>query len=134
MKFDYFQLLKKAREEMPRKIEERKRFEMPKVVVEYHGKKTVIRNFEEICDILRRDKKHLEKFLFRELATPGYEQGGMLILQTTIQQSIIQKKLEKYVKEYVLCKICGQPDTRIVKERRITFIKCDACGAKYPVS
>jgi len=102
--------------------------------VEIHGRKTLIRNFEEIANILRRDKKHISKFLFRELAAPGYEQSGMLVLQSKIPKTVIQKKIEKYVKEYVLCKVCGQPDTKIVKERRISFIKCEACGARYPIS
>ncbi|MHA1988975.1 MAG: translation initiation factor IF-2 subunit beta, partial [Promethearchaeota archaeon] len=48
-------------------------------------------------------------------------------------KDIIQKKIESYVKEYVLCKECGKPDTKLIKEGRITFLKCEACGAKSSV-
>jgi translation initiation factor 2 subunit 2 len=46
---------------------------------------------------------------------------------------LMEKKLESYVKGYVLCKECKKPDTKLIREDRITFLKCDACGAKSPV-
>ncbi|OYT42789.1 MAG: translation initiation factor IF-2 subunit beta [Candidatus Aenigmarchaeota archaeon ex4484_224] len=133
MEFDYFQLLKKARESAGKEVSGTKRFQMPVVNLEYQGRKTILRNFEEICEYLKRDKRLVARFLSRELASPAYEQGKFLIFQSNLQFTNVQKKLEKFVKEYVICKVCGQPDTKIVKERRIWFIKCEACGAKYPI-
>jgi len=71
--------------------------------------------------------------LFKELATPGTIEERRLILQTKLQRGIIEKKIEDYVKEFVICKVCGKPDTHLERERRITFLKCEACGAKEPV-
>ena len=37
------------------------------------------------------------------------------------------------MKEFVICKECGKPDTELKKENRLNFINCLACGAKHPV-
>ena len=134
MELDYLKLLERAKKECEEQSTATSRFKMPKAIVEYQGKKTIIKNFKEIADAFKRDRKHIAKFLFRELATPGFELSNSLVLNSRISSNMIQTKLEKYAKEYVFCKLCNQPDTRIIKERRIYFIKCDACGAKYPIS
>ena len=118
---------------MPKKLHTADRFKIPEVISETSGNKTLIKNFGEILTVLRRDASHLSKYLFKELATPGSIQGGVLILQTKTSKEILQKKIEDYLREFVYCKVCGEPDTNIVKEKRIVFIKCDACGAEYPV-
>ena len=130
---EYEKLLKKVYEKLPKKIEERKRFEIPKPVIQIQGNKTLIKNFSEILSIFRRDASHLSKFLFKELATPGNVQDKFLVLQRKVPRSILQKKLEAYIKEFVYCKECGEPDTKLKREGRIFVLKCDACGARYPV-
>ena len=133
MEFDYQKLLKQAIEKIPRKESTGKRFKIPEVVCEIQGNKTLIKNFIEISTILRRDPKHLSKYLLKEMATPGNIQGAMLILNTKITRENLQKKLEDYIREFVYCKVCGEPDTKLNKEGRIVFIVCEACGAKYPI-
>jgi translation initiation factor 2 subunit 2 len=129
----YEDMLKSAMVCLPKKIEEKKRFEMPVVDSFVQGNKTIIKNFDEILSKLRRDERHLSKFLIKQLATPGNVEGSTLVLQRKVQNSMLQKKLEDYVKEYVFCKVCSEPDTLLVKEDRITFMKCEACGARSPV-
>ena len=110
-----------------------KRFEVPTVISEIQGNKTLIKNFGKIVKTLRRDVNHLSKFLFKQLATPGEKRDTVLILQRKVSHRMLQQKIEEYVKEYVYCKECGKPDTKLVKEDRFTFMKCEACGAKYPI-
>lgn len=129
---NYEKLLDAAIEKMPKKLHEKDRFQIPEAVTEIQGNKTLIRNFGEIAVILRREPAHVAKYLFKELATPGNIQGDTLILQRKLPQSPIQEKIMTYVKYYVYCKICGEPDTKFVKEGRITIIQCDACGARSP--
>ncbi|HDJ96581.1 MAG TPA: translation initiation factor IF-2 subunit beta [Candidatus Aenigmarchaeota archaeon] len=129
----YEEMLKEALQKIPERVLKESRLEIPKVSVVVVGNKTIINNFKEIVDALRRDKKHVAKFLFKELATPGTIEERRLILQTKLQRGIIEKKIEDYVKEFVICKVCGKPDTHLERERRITFLKCEACGAKEPV-
>ncbi len=126
----YEDMLKAAMEKLPKKSEEKKRFETPRIVSFLQGNKTIIRNFNEIVSTLRRDKRHLSKYMFKQLATPGNVEGDTLVLQRKVGTAMIQKKLEDYVKEYVFCKVCGEPDTLLTKEDRLTFMKCEACGAR----
>jgi translation initiation factor 2 subunit 2 len=133
MDTEYEKLLKRAMEAVPKDSKGIKRFEVPVAVSEIQGSKTIIRNFGELLSAFRRDAKHLSKFLFKQLATPGDVQGSVLILQRKVPQRMIQEKLEAYAKEYIYCKECGKPDTKLTKEDRVSFIRCEACGAKFPV-
>ena len=130
---NYEGMLKSVMQKLPKRAAEEKRFELPEIVSFIQGKKTIIRNFGEILSALRRDRRHLSKFLFKQLATPGNVEGDRLVLQRKVQQSMLQKKIEDYAKEYVFCKACKEPDTVLVKEDRITFMECEACGARSAV-
>jgi len=130
---NYEELLNKAYEKLPQTAKYSDRFEIPTVETAIQGSQTIIKNFSQICESLRRDPKHLLKFLTKELATPANFDGSRAMLQSKIPQSMIQKKLDMYVKDYVLCKECGRPDTKLSKEDRIIFLKCEACGAKNSV-
>lgn len=107
------------------------RFQKVKGRVE--GVKTFITNFNQICDVLRRDKMHVAKFLFKELATPGVIEPERLVLNRKLTSAKINEKIEEYVKEFVECSECKKPDTELIKENRLMFIHCLACGAKKTV-
>lgn len=128
----YEKLLETAMEKMPKKLHEKERFEIPRAETEIQGNKTLIRNFSDISTTLRRDPTHLARYLFKELATPGNIQGSSLILQRKLTGDFIQEKIVSYVKEFIYCRVCGEPDTKFVKEGRMTFIQCDACGGRSP--
>lgn len=130
---DYESMLNKAYEKMPDKVKAVDRFEIPVVEIILQGNQTIIKNFSSVCEIFRRDPQHLLKYLTKELATPANFDGNRAILQSKIPQSLVQKKLEAYAKEYVICKECKRPDTKIIKEGRIFFLRCEACGAKTSV-
>ncbi|MEM5792846.1 MAG: translation initiation factor IF-2 subunit beta [Candidatus Aenigmatarchaeota archaeon] len=129
----YEEMLKEAEEKFPRNSENRERLEIPKPKCMIQGNQTIITNFTDITDIMRRDPKHLAKFLFRELAIPGHIEGKRLILQGRAQENLVEKKLEVYIKEFLYCKECNRPDTKIVKEGRLTFLVCEACGSKRSI-
>ncbi len=128
----YEKLLQTALEKMPKKLHERERFQVPEAITEIQGNKTLIKNFADITSTLRREPSHLASYLFKELATPGNMQGSALILQRKLTRDFIQEKINSYIKDFVYCKVCGEPDTKFVKEGRITFIQCDACGSRSP--
>ncbi|MCD6557496.1 MAG: translation initiation factor IF-2 subunit beta [Candidatus Aenigmarchaeota archaeon] len=127
---DYEQLLKKAFEELPEKGAHKERFEIPKVVISLAGNQTMIKNFNEITKALRREPKHVAKFLYSALATPGSIQGNKLILQRKLSEDIINQKILSYANQFVFCKECGKPDTKLEKSGRAMVLKCEACGAK----
>jgi len=128
---EYEEMLKRAIEKLPKNVE-KKRFQIPLVACEISGSRTVLKNFSEILNILRRDAAHLSKYLSKELATASSVQGQILVFQGNIPRERLQNKLNEYVKEFVFCKQCKEPDTKLEKEDRFVFIKCEACGARYP--
>lgn len=129
----YEELLKKAKKELPEISIERLRFEIPKISGHVEGNKTIITNFLQICDIFHRDSEQLLKYLQRELATPACIDNQRLILGRKLSSEFINKKVEQYAKEFVLCNECGKPDTQLIKQDRVLFLKCTACGAKHPI-
>tara|TARA_Y100000310_G_scaffold167610_2_gene167546 strand:+ start:31983 stop:32396 length:414 start_codon:yes stop_codon:yes gene_type:complete len=132
-KFDYSTLLKEAKAKLPEIKQTTERFEIPKVTGHVQGNKTIIVNFSKICTVLRREPSQVIKYLQRELATPASADGQRLVLGRKITSSVINEKIAKYAKEFVLCKECGKPDTKILREERISSLKCLACGAKHPI-
>jgi len=130
---DYEKLLERAKKNLPEETHSKGRFEIPKVKGLVEGNKTIVTNFQQIATTLRRDTKHLLKYLLRELATPGNIDGQRLIIGRKINSAIINEKIEKYAREFVICKECGKPDTQTIKEGPVFMLKCTACGAKHPI-
>ncbi|MBU0628350.1 MAG: translation initiation factor IF-2 subunit beta [Nanoarchaeota archaeon] len=131
---EYTELLKKAREKLPQSVFEKERFEIPKIKGHMQGNRTVLVNFLQIADVLRRNPDHLLKYILKELATPGeVKKSGSVIMGTKVSASRINEKIQQYAHEFVLCTECGKPDTKIEKDGKFTFLKCQACGAKHPI-
>ncbi|MBS3088732.1 translation initiation factor IF-2 subunit beta [Candidatus Pacearchaeota archaeon] len=130
---EYEQLLKKAYEKVKVVEHNGERFEIPRAAGEVSGNNTFITNIISIADYLRRDSMHLAKFLQKELATIGRMQGSRLCLKGKLNSSIVNEKIEKYAREFVICNVCGKPDTEVVSEKGIKYKHCLACGAKSPV-
>jgi translation initiation factor 2 subunit 2 len=128
----YVKLLKKAMERVQRR-EEEKRFKLPELEIQTLGNKTILKNFTQLASAMRRNPQHLAKYLFKELAAPGNIQSSQLILISRVPREKLNKKIQEYLKEFVYCKACNSPDTKIVKEGRISFMICEACGARSPV-
>ena len=129
----YEELLEKAYAEMPEEVTRRERFEIPRVKVQREGNRTVIKNLSQIAKTLNRSEEHLYRYMVKSLGTAGILESGRIILQGKFTEDEVQRELNAYVKEYVLCKECQSPDTEFVKEERVLFVKCLACGAKHPV-
>lgn len=131
---DYERLLDEAYKKVKQiSAKDSERFEIPKVEGYFEGKKTILTNFFQIAAHLRRNQEQFQKFILRELATSGQKEGDRLILNNKIPSEKVNLKIQDYVKEFVLCGQCGKPDTELIREDRLTFIHCLACGAKHSV-
>ena len=131
--FDYEKLLDSAQDKIPEKIKSGERFEIPKVTGHFQGNKTIISNFSEIASTLGREPSHIIKYLTKALATSIELQGNLLVLGRKIKSAMINDRIEHYAKLYVMCKECGKPDTELIREDRLLFIKCQACGARHAI-
>lgn len=131
---DYKKLLEKAKKETPNIVEGKGRFEIPLVKGHIQGTKTIITNLQEIANQLDRPIDHMLKYLLKELATSGeIKDSGSLILKRKISSSDFNAKVKQYADEFVFCKECGKPDTEIIQEEDITYIKCMVCGSKKQI-
>jgi len=133
MKEDYEQLLKRAHSQLPPEVFEHKRFEVPKVRSGTIGMRTYIVNYKEIAEALNRDPQHLLRYLSREMATAGSVDGVRAIFQGKFRSDTLDRLIQRYAEEFVMCPVCKRPDTKIAKERRLSFLQCEACGAKSSV-
>jgi len=133
MREDYEKLLKRAHSQLPKEVFEHKRFEVPKVRSGTIGMRTYIVNFRDIAEALNRDGHHLLRYLSREMATAGTLDGVRAIFQGKFRSDALDRLVQRYVEEFVTCPVCKRPDTKIVKEKRFSFLQCEACGAKSSV-
>lgn len=134
MKTDYRDMLDRAYSELPQQVDTYERFTIPRPDVRDVGRRrTIIMNFKEIADELRRDPEHILKFLSGEMATLANFDGTRAVFQGKFNYDTVRNLLEIYTEKYVICPVCKRPDTRIVRERRLWFLQCEACGAKSSI-
>jgi len=131
--FNYESLLERAKKKLPHTLESHDRFQVPEPDVMIEGKTTVIRNFGDIVDVLRREPEHLLGYLLRELGTAGTIEGRRVVFKGKVTTAQVADRIKSYVDEYVLCSECSRPDTKIVKDDRVLILVCETCGAHRPV-
>jgi translation initiation factor 2 subunit 2 len=115
------------------KPERHTRYEIPKLISYNEGGKTIITNFKQACEKLNRKPEELAKFLYKELGAGGNIDNERLILTGRFENEQINTELNLYYKRYVICPVCGTPDTTLIKQKKIVYMKCLACGAESPV-
>jgi len=130
-KADYEKLLKRIEGSLSEnKKQTSTRFELPVVDVIWEGQKTFLRNFVEFPKVLRRDPDKVLQYLSKEFAVPAERIGDKAMFIGRRDPDDFSRLFQIYVKDYVECPTCKSPDTKIVKENRISFLICEACGAK----
>jgi translation initiation factor 2 subunit 2 len=97
------------------------------------GMRTIISNFNEVADVLNRDPQHILKFLTREMATAATFHDNRGVFQGKFKRDSFERLLQRYMEGFVTCPVCKRPDTKIVKEKRLSFLVCNACGAKSSI-
>jgi len=127
---EYESLLKRGLGKVPKDIEGSGRFHIAKPEIEKAGARTIITNFLEIAGSLRRDPDDMFKFMLQQLATKGELAGQRATIQGVFTQEQVARKIDLYMKMYVLCPKCGKPDTKLVHEKGAELIRCEACGEK----
>ena len=130
---DYNALLDRAVAALPEDTTKDIRFEVPKAQANTQGNRTFVPNFSEIANYLHREPGHLLKFLLKECGTAGNLDGHRAVLMGKITPMKLNDRVNKYVAEFVTCHECGKPDSKIVKEDRISFLRCMACGARHSI-
>jgi translation initiation factor 2 subunit 2 len=133
MEYDYDRLLKKARSELPEIAAKQERLELPRLRIATIGMRTIVYNFNEVADALNRNPQHILKFLTGEMATAATVQESRAIFQGKFPADTLMRLLQRYMENFVVCPVCKRPDTKIVKEKRLSFLVCEACGARSSI-
>ena len=126
----YEELLEEALKKLPERVETKDRYTLPEPKIEYVKNKTIIRNIYEILEKIKRSERDFKKIFFRIVGMPGKFEKEGLVLNAVISKEVIKRKLEEYVQNFVVCEVCGKPETVIVEEDNVKYLKCEACGAK----
>ncbi|HEY9385507.1 MAG TPA: translation initiation factor IF-2 subunit beta [Nitrososphaeraceae archaeon] len=133
-KSDYENLLKRLQGSLNNTSRrEVSRLEIPTPQIIWVGQRTIFRNFMEFPKALRREPEKLLLYLNKELASAGYIAGERVIFLGRKEPSSFETLIDRYVKEYVICPVCGSPDTRTEKNKKLGFLLCEACGARSSI-
>jgi translation initiation factor 2 subunit 2 len=130
---DYMKGLERAMSRLPASKGTEDRFVIPPPKIFYEGKTTVLENFASIADALNRDPDHLMKFILQEMGTAGKIEGQHAVFQGRFTEQNLERHIDSYVQEYVICSECHRPDTQLIRSDRVLMLKCEACGAHRPV-
>ncbi|KAJ1978529.1 translation initiation factor eIF-2 beta subunit [Dimargaris xerosporica] len=129
----FFKLL---RQNNPELVGEKKRYSLMAPQVAREGnKKTIFVNIADMAKRMHRQLDHLIQFLFAELGTSGSVDGSQrLVIKGRFSQAQIENVIRRYISEYVTCKTCKSYETILIKENRLFFLQCEACGSTRSVS
>jgi translation initiation factor 2 subunit 2 len=131
---DYEAMLERAYTNLPETLKETSRFERPQIVAMIQGKQTVVHNLGEVSKIINRPPAMLAKYLIKEFGTSGTHDLHHLVMKGQFRQAQVQEKFDAFLDQFVICPDCGRPDTKILQERRVSVLKCEACGSRHPLS
>lgn len=109
------------------------RLELPRPDIIWVGRKTIFRNFTDFPKIMRRDHEKVLLYLAKEFGSAAYIAGEKGIFVGKKEPSAFMSLFERYMKEYVMCPVCNSPDTKIERVKRLSFLVCEACGAKSSI-
>ena len=120
--------LRTARPEGVTASQDRLKLPDPKTMVS--GKKTYWINFISFPNTLRRDPSEFLNYFRSKLAINASIENGRAIFMGRPDKHSFSVLLQRYLKERVICPVCNGPDTHLEKEKQLTTIVCEACGAR----
>ncbi|KAK9832811.1 hypothetical protein WJX81_003597 [Elliptochloris bilobata] len=111
------------------------RYKMPKLQARIEGRgngiKTNVVNNVEVAKALERPADYIVKFYGCELGaqTKFDKKTGTSIVNGAHDTGKLVELLEGFIKKYVQCYSCGNPETVVKVRKENIFLKCKACGA-----
>lgn len=115
------------------------RYKMPSIMAKVEGKgngvKTVIVNMSDIGRAVGRPASYACKFFGCELGaqTQFDVKNDRYIVNGSHEGSRLQDMLDVFIKKFVLCHECANPETSMVVRRDTIGLVCKACGNQSKV-
>jgi len=113
------------------------RYKMPKLVAKVEGKgngiKTVIVNMVDVARALSRPPTYVTKYFGCELGaqTQFDIKAERYIVNGCHDGNKLQDMLDGFIKKFVLCEKCENPETVIKVKKNMIGASCKACGHMY---
>ncbi|XP_057481899.1 LOW QUALITY PROTEIN: eukaryotic translation initiation factor 5-like [Actinidia eriantha] len=111
------------------------RYKMPKMITKIEGRgngiKTNVVNMVDIAKALARPASYTTKFFGCELGAQSKfdEKTGISLVNGAHDTAKLAGLLEDFIKKYVQCYGCGNPETEIlITKTQMIHLKCAACG------
>ncbi|XP_047075963.1 eukaryotic translation initiation factor 5-like [Lolium rigidum] len=111
------------------------RYKMPRMLTKIEGRgngiKTNIVNMVDIAKALARPASYTTKYFGCELGAQSKfdEKTGISIVNGAHDTGKLAAILENFIKKYVQCANCGNPETEVLVSKKQTIsLKCAACG------
>ncbi|XP_044505435.1 eukaryotic translation initiation factor 5-like [Mangifera indica] len=111
------------------------RYKMPKMITKIEGRgngiKTNIVNMVDIAKALARPPSYTTKYFGCELGAQSKfdEKTGTSLVNGSHDTAKLAGLLENFIKKYVQCYGCGNPETEVViTKNQMIQLKCAACG------
>ncbi|PNW81558.1 hypothetical protein CHLRE_06g251600v5 [Chlamydomonas reinhardtii] len=110
------------------------RYKMPKLQAKIEGRgngiKTNVVNNVEIAKALERPPEYVLKYYGCELgAQTNFDKAsGTSIVNGAHDTRKLSELLEVFIKKYVCCYSCNNPETQIKIKKENIYLKCKACG------
>lgn len=112
------------------------RYKMPRLVTKIEGRgngiKTNVVNMVEVAKALARPPSYTTKFFGTELGAQSKydEKTGTSIVNGAHETAKLAGLLEIFIKKYVQCYNCGNPETTVnVSKSQMITLNCAACGS-----
>uniref|UniRef100_A0AC34R287 Eukaryotic translation initiation factor 5 n=1 Tax=Panagrolaimus sp. JU765 TaxID=591449 RepID=A0AC34R287_9BILA len=113
------------------------RYKMPRLQAKVEGKgngiKTVIANMVEIAKALERPPTYPTKYFGCELgAQTNFDlKNDRYIVNGEHDANKLQDLLDGFIRKFVLCPSCDNPETTLIVKRQTIHSKCKACGHAF---
>ncbi|CAM0946896.1 unnamed protein product [Alopecurus aequalis] len=111
------------------------RYKMPRMLTKIEGRgngiKTNIVNMVDIAKALARPASYTTKYFGCELGAQSKfdEKTGISLVNGAHDTSKLAGLLENFIKKYVQCYGCGNPETEVlISKKEMITLKCAACG------
>lgn len=109
------------------------RYKMSKIITKYEGRgngqRTILMNIDEISKELNRGIIEIVTFLACSFGCQHIcNKEQQYVLYGTHLSENIQTNIYEYIKLFVLCNNCRNPETKYTLENNNICLKCDACS------
>lgn len=103
------------------------RYKMPAIISQsLNNNTTIILNIDDISKSLNRDSVEIISFMKKKLNVGGNKSS----ISGKWSKQDLQKIIQIYIKENILCRSCGNPETIVEIKNKHKYQKCIACGCK----